>query len=88
MSMLYIKLHDHVSFQTQVIEQKTIFLFLATVTFNLTRVAQKAIPNKVLSRGCYILSYMIISHSKLKLLKGNHLSIFRQSDLDIDPNAP
>ena len=41
MRMLYLKLHVHISFQTQVIDWKPFFYFFAKVTLTLTQVPRK-----------------------------------------------
>ena len=70
MRMLYIKFHDHISFQTQVIEQKPFFLFFDTVT--LTRVTPNASPSEVLIQGLILQSFTMKGQILLKLLSGNH----------------
>jgi hypothetical protein len=84
--LLYTKFDNNISFLTLVIVRKPFFYFLLTVT--LTPGGPNTIPTQVFILACYTPSLITVSHSYVKLLSGNHFSIFRNGDLDLDPRGP
>jgi len=70
--------------QIKVIERKMNFYFLVTVTLTLITNTLAAIPSCVLMSATHTPSSVSKDQNKLKLLSKNWISIFSNSDFDLD----
>ena len=67
---------------------ETKFLFLVTVTLTFDRPTSKAIQSELSTCSYYTPSFMSIPWTELKLIAGNQISFFSNSDLDLLQTDP